>query len=446
MTTENKNPEVEEVEEVTEEIETTEKLESGTDAQSNQSQATQVKIDKKVILKSAIQNLNKIKKEMKDMFLEREEVIDSSILALATSSHVLLYGPPGTGKSLITREIAKRIDNSNYFEWLLTKGSDISELFGGLSIKGIEQDKYIRNYAGKLPEAEIAFLDEIYKSNSPTLNSLLTAINERVFHNDGKPVKIPLISLFAASNEIPEEDEGLAALHDRFLTRLYVEDINDPSNMIELYNRSLNGTFTNNGVFTSVTLEELKVLNSYVGKVRVPDIILNELASLMFRLGKAGIKISARRQVAILKLLQGNALLNGRTMVDFKDFKCLKPVLWHKVKEIEFIEDELSKIKDPWTSKLDTIVEAYYTEKSTIEAQNSSSSPDFNVILSAKGEIETLIKRLQKLVKDVVKQGQSDKKFTEKVNEMRDFVDTTMNKALNNNTTDQATDFPDIDF
>lgn len=406
----------------------------------------------KDVLKDCIKNLNLIKTEMKNMFLEREDVIDASVLALATSSHVLLYGPPGTGKSLITREIANRIDNSNYFEWLLTKGTDISELFGGLSIKGMEQDKYIRNVKGKLPEADIVFLDEIYKSNSPTLNSLLTAINERVFHNDGQAINIPLITMFAASNEIPEEEDGLAALHDRFLTRLYVEDIHDMSNMIELYNRSLDGTFTANGNSkTTVTMKELKTLQMYIPKVQIPSAVLQELAGLMFTLKKEGISISARRQVAALKLMQGKALLEGRTKVDFIDFKCLKPVLWEKVSDIDMISDEIDKIKDPFTSRFEVLSEAFFENKAVIENQSSQVTPEFSVVLSRKGEISDVIKRLDKLIKDADSSGFDTKRFNDFKEEMTKFIEETVTALLNptsgnSGSMDDMDEFPDVTF
>jgi MoxR-like ATPase len=108
-----------------------------------------------------------------------------------------------------------------YFERLLTKFSTPEELFGPISLKALEQDKFQRVLTGKLPEAQFAFVDEIFKSSSAILNSLLTLINERVFHNDGAAVQCPLVTMFGASNELPEGKE-LEALFDRFLFRFEV--------------------------------------------------------------------------------------------------------------------------------------------------------------------------------------------------------------------------------
>ncbi|NIO11306.1 MAG: AAA domain-containing protein, partial [Deltaproteobacteria bacterium] len=66
---------------------------------------------------------------------------------------------------------------------------------------------YRRVTSHKLPEAHIAFLDEIFKANSSILNAILTLINERLFHNGKDVVSVPLLTLFGASNELPEDDE-----------------------------------------------------------------------------------------------------------------------------------------------------------------------------------------------------------------------------------------------
>jgi MoxR-like ATPase len=156
--------------------------------------------------------INQLRADLMAQFPERKDVIDGSLAAVLAGEHVLLIGPPGTAKSALVRCIAQLFGGS-YFERLLTKFSTPEELFGPISLKALEQDRFVRVTAGKLPEAEFAFIDEIFKSNSAVLNALLSIINERVFHNDGAPVRCPLVSLFAASNELPEGKE-LEALFD----------------------------------------------------------------------------------------------------------------------------------------------------------------------------------------------------------------------------------------
>src|SRR4051812_45272052 len=167
--------------------------------------------DKLTLLRDALSNT----------FPERRNVIDGALCAILANEHVLLLGQPGTAKSALVRAIAQAFGGT-YFERLLTKFSTPEELFGPISLKALEQDRYARVVSNKLPEAQFAFVDEVFKANSAILNSLLTAMNERIFHNDGAPLAMPLVSLFGASNELPDGKE-LEALFDRFLLRFDVQ-------------------------------------------------------------------------------------------------------------------------------------------------------------------------------------------------------------------------------
>jgi MoxR-like ATPase len=167
------------------------------------------------------EKLKKLRDELKQMFLERADLIDGALSALLSAHHLLIIGPPGTAKSMLADELCRRIDGANYFQWLLTRFTTPEEIFGAVSLKALEQDDYRRVTSRKLPEAHIAFLDEIFKANSSILNSILTLINERLFHNGKEVIKVPLLTLFGASNELPEEEE-LTALYDRFLVRFVV--------------------------------------------------------------------------------------------------------------------------------------------------------------------------------------------------------------------------------
>src|SRR5439155_26833281 len=78
--------------------------------------------------------------------------------------------------------------------------------------------------AGMLPEAEFVFLDELFNANSAILNNLLSVLNERVYRRGAETHALPVLSVFSASNHLPE-DEALKALFDRFLLRCHVEDL-----------------------------------------------------------------------------------------------------------------------------------------------------------------------------------------------------------------------------
>jgi MoxR-like ATPase len=155
--------------------------------------------------------------------LERETEVRLLLLAALCGEHLLLLGPPGTAKSELSRRLSK-LTGGRYFERLLTRFSVPEELFGPLSMKGLENDLYVRQIDGYLPTAEVAFIDEIFKANSAILNALLTLLNERLFDNGAERFPVPLLCLVGASNELPESEE-LDALYDRFLIRRQVGQV-----------------------------------------------------------------------------------------------------------------------------------------------------------------------------------------------------------------------------
>lgn len=210
--------------------------------------------------------LAEIKNALNAKFFEREKEIEAILIALLSKQHMLMIGSPGTAKSALSADLSKIVQGTNYFQWLLTRFSTPEELFGALSLKDLEQGVYKRNTANKLPEAHLAFLDEIFKSNSAILNSLLTLINERIFYNNGHPIQVPLMSIIGSSNEYPEEGEGLEALFDRFLLRFEVDYIGDDTNFISM----LKGQGQHQQL-PSMTMEELVNLQFFAEMVSVHD-------------------------------------------------------------------------------------------------------------------------------------------------------------------------------
>lgn len=171
---------------------------------------------------SVIKDLPHINKELNTNLIKCEEIIDTLILALFSNEHVLLLGPPGTAKTTIAKRVSGLISNGNFFYNLMTRFTTPDEIFGPVSLPSLKQGELSRNTDSYLPTATMALLDEIFKSSSIILNSILDILNEREFKNNGKVHKAPILTVIGTSN-----DEAIAhdlmALFDRFSFRFWTK-------------------------------------------------------------------------------------------------------------------------------------------------------------------------------------------------------------------------------
>jgi len=300
--------------------------------------------------------MKNIKNYLNQKFFERQEEIDAMLATLLARQHCLLIGSPGTAKSQVVREICFCIEGADYFQWLLTKFTTPEELFGPYSLKELEQGHYRRITSGKLPEAHIVFLDEVFKASSAILNTLLTAMQERLFFNDSQIIQMPLISLFGASNELPQGEE-LGALYDRFLVRLQVNYISDDSNFASL----LTSSFSANP--PKITLQELQDLQNQSANLNIPDTIIEAIIKIRRALHKEGIIASDRRWKQSLDVLKSYAFLEEKPEVDEETLMFLQHCLWSDPAQRKTIVKILGSIAAPHEAKAvelyDTATEIY---------------------------------------------------------------------------------------
>lgn len=382
------------------------------------------------VLQSAQAKMSQIFVEMNNLFVERDELIKLMELAIVTGTNLLMLGPPGTAKSAITYELCGRIENANYFQWMLNKTSDPSEILGPFSVKEMENDKFMRITTGKLPEAHIAFMDEVFKSNAPTLNALLTIMNEHIFYNDGKPVEVPLISMFGASNE-PPEDESLDAMYDRFIFRMNVQYIHDAANKKRMHSNYVDNRagLLNLVNKTTITLEEVQALQAAAKTVKVPKDIINKFIRLISDLDRQAVHISDRRQNECFKVMQGSAVLAGRNSVTLDDFKSLVYVLWEKEEHIPLIESSILKMVNPYDDRFKELKENFNQVKTDIESITDSSQKSKKAIES-KGVIEKIASKTNKLINEATKNGKDVAEFIEFRDNMVKYNQELINAAL----------------
>ena len=270
----------------------------------------------------SFRRLQSIQNALNAKFFDREMEVEALMTALLSRQHLLLIGPAGTGKSALSAMLGEIVEDSHYFQHLLTPFSTLEELFGVLSLKDLEQGVYKRNIDKMLPTAHFAFIDEIFKANSAVLNSLLTLINERLYYNNGVPIECPLMTLVGSSNEYIEADEGLEALFDRFLLRYEVNYIRDETSFIAMLKAD------HDEQMDKLSLEELFWLQEKVKSIEVSDSIFKTLSKIRRQLADEGIRLSDRRFKQSLSILQARAFLSGRTAVLKADLAILKNVLW----------------------------------------------------------------------------------------------------------------------
>jgi MoxR-like ATPase len=286
-------------------------------------------------------------------FLDKQEIIRLLLVSAIAGEHMVIVGPPGTAKSAIIRTFAQLVD-ARYFEYLLTRFTEPNELFGPVDIKEFREGRYVRRSENMLPSAEIVFLDEIFKSNSAILNSLLTIINERKFTSGPQVVDVPLISLFAASNEVPNDDH-LSAMFDRFLLRVLSDNL-DSYHFHELLSRGVANevrrmTGRDGDVRPIISAQMLRDIQRHFDRYMVfPDEFMAKYKGLIFQIRSEGITVSDRRAVKLLKLFAASAIFDGRASVCDGDFFVLRHI-WNNLDQAEL----LAEIVNP-------VVDGYYRE------------------------------------------------------------------------------------
>lgn len=248
-------------------------------------------------------------KAAREGLVARDVLVELVLLAAVAEEHLLIIGPPGTAKSLAARRAAQ-VFEAKYFEYLLGRFTEPSEIFGPVDLKKLREGIVETEVSGMLPDAELAFLDEVFLGSSAILNTLLGLLNERSFRRGKSRLDVPLRVCVGASNALPT-DEALAAFADRFLLRVFVEPLPDALLEELLASRPTK-------LKPMATMADLDVLISAAREVDLTA--LRPLYAQCVRLlRQAGVELTDRRLVRIQRLISAAAVLNDRTRAEPED-------------------------------------------------------------------------------------------------------------------------------
>jgi MoxR-like ATPase len=294
---------------------------------------------------NAIDKLNHVLQFVKDSFVGKNEIVDLLGISLIAKENAFLLGPPGTAKSAIIRQLSNCIEGGKNFEYLLTRFTEPNEIFGPFDIRKLKEGDLVTNTDGMMPEASMVFLDEIFNANSAILNSLLMALNERIFRRGKETRKLPALMFVGASNQLPE-DEALNALLDRFLIRIRCDYVDtDLLEEVLLAGWNLENKSTEKPAITPTDIIELQQQSKKVDLTP----IRKQFVDLVHNLRNTGIKVSDRRAVKIQNLLAASALICNRTEAIPSDLWVLK-YIWDSEEQIEILAGIIDSIIEKDTS------------------------------------------------------------------------------------------------
>jgi len=263
-------------------------------------------------------------------FFERYELIETILISIIAKQHMILIGEPGLAKTAILKALIKHVNGMKLFDYQMTPHTEINDLLSDNPL----------NKGNGIDKCEIVLIDEFFKGKTSTLNSLLSIMNERILYNP-EPANIPLISLFATSNEKPDRtvSSNLLPLYDRFLLRKEVLPIAGKDNFKNLL--KLGEEYSFNDI--NLTLEELKKIIIASRKINIGEDIYNLIFSIREELKNRQVIVSDRRWRDTVKIIKAKALLANRLYVSEHDIRAIESSMWTYYSDIRTVKSIINK-------------------------------------------------------------------------------------------------------
>lgn len=383
----------------------------------------------KINIKVATKKLQSLRDELEIVFFERQPEITGSLCALLSREHLLFLGAPGTAKSALVRALTGAVEGANHFDILLTKFSTPEEVFGPISFAGMKQDRYERITTGMLPEAHIGFLDEIWKANSAILNALLTIANERKFFNAGQTVSTPLISLFGASNELPDTSD-LGALYDRFLLRFQVGYMQSDTNFRDFLAGKASRSTSIDDIKTKISLKELEAMQAEVCKVQFDHSSVESFINIRHAMNSAKIAVSDRRYGQAIKVVKAHAFLGGRDYTNEDDLMILVDCLWSEYAQRAIVREQVGQFSNPLTAQALALQDSAEEAVMAAFMMDKSNKANYVMALSkARASVSTMRSQLSIAIKKANSHGITR---ASKINEELKSLDEKLSIETNN--------------
>lgn len=283
--------------------------------------------------------LARIKDNVSNVIIGKEQVTELLLTALAAGGHVLLEDVPGTGKTVLAKSLAKSMDLSfgriQFTPDLLP--SDVT----GLSYYNQEKGTFVFKEGPVFTNLLLA--DEINRATPRTQSSLLECMGEGQVTVDGvtRPLGAPF---FVIATQNPVETLGCYPLPeaqmDRFLMRISMGSLSEEEER-QMIDRFISASPLET-IKPVCSLDEVVALQDECRNIYVHADLRNYIVSLVQGTRKYGSSsgtartiaegVSPRGTLALLRAAQGYAMVQGRDFVAPEDIKTVAvPVLAHRM-------------------------------------------------------------------------------------------------------------------
>lgn len=294
-----------------------------------------------VDLKAVAGELQTLRAGVAGQFIDRDEMIQAILTAMAAGEHVFIYSPPGAAKTKVVETLAAGI-NGDFAERQITAESTGDEIFGPVDAIAFSQGTFTRRWAG-IAAAEIFYINEVWEASSTVTNILKTALESRVVHDGDVIRKIPLLTAIADSNHVPT-DKSQQADWDRFLIRLSVDYLKDPDFFEAMLTVEAGGKLVN----SLATADDLRLMAAAAELIAMnpPQDMVDTIKDLWREIGQNGRSVSDRRWRKTLKAACAFALLNGESPAA-RHMAVARWTLWNDLDERDDIANLVMSKCDP---------------------------------------------------------------------------------------------------